>query len=108
MPLTEKATLPCAGHCLGSALDATQVVYFFISRLNGLCTLGLGWPHLSPGIGEGTQHGDEPREFLEPPQGRCQSRRGLHPSTGRWGAKGTGVTLPLPAASRGVVSPLFF
>ena len=63
MPLTEKATLPCAGHCLGSALDATQVVYFFISRLNGLCTLGLGWPHLSPGIGEGTQHGDEPREF---------------------------------------------
>ena len=45
---------------------------------------------------------------LEPPQGRCQSRRGLHPSTGRRGAKGTGVTLPLPAASRGVVSPLFF
>lgn len=32
MPLTEKATLPCAGHCLGPALDATQVVYFFISE----------------------------------------------------------------------------
>lgn len=108
MPLTEKATLPCAGHCLGPALDATQVVYFFLSRLNGLCTLGLGWPHLCPGIGGGPSMGMSHVNSLEPPQGRCQSRRGLHPSTGRRGSKGTGVTSPLPAASRGVVSPLFF
>lgn len=38
-PHREGSWCLCTGHCLGPALDATQVVYFFISQLNGLCTL---------------------------------------------------------------------